>query len=428
MSVSKRSPWGILAPMPSGDPSERLDSWKAIAEYLGRDVRTVMRWAKTGGLPVHRIGQGRRRAVFAYAGEIDQWLAQGRAAPADSAAGRKSSTKVWALTGGMVLLAVAAFVVWLTRPSPSVGRVAVTDRDVVAFDEAGRDLWRYRLAGEQESLAATKVSLVGWGRERPLEVVVPASVNRAGGDGTGALLLLSESGQLRWRRALDQRLVYGSSDYGPAWLPDAAVTYQVDGQWRIAAAFHHHTWWPSIVAVFDRDGNALSAFINQGWLRRLNLTRDGRHLLAAGTSNAFGGAALAILDARDSHGASPQEGSRLPACANCPRGAPVAYVVAPWSDLARSSDTPPVHVEVADSGEIQLRAAQRLPRDGVVPEIIVNLAPDFSVQRVEVSDGFKQLHAALERTGELSHSLERCVLPSVRVWTTGSGWRGAGNN
>ncbi len=31
---------------------DRLDSWKAIAEYLDRDPTTVMRWAKERGLPV----------------------------------------------------------------------------------------------------------------------------------------------------------------------------------------------------------------------------------------------------------------------------------------------------------------------------------------------------------------------------------------
>ena len=34
---------------------ERLDSWKAIAEYLDHDPTTVMRWAKERGLPVYVV-------------------------------------------------------------------------------------------------------------------------------------------------------------------------------------------------------------------------------------------------------------------------------------------------------------------------------------------------------------------------------------
>ena len=55
---------------------ERLDSWKAIAEYLDHDPTTVMRWAKERGLPVYVVpGEAHRhRAVYAYKGEIDAWL------------------------------------------------------------------------------------------------------------------------------------------------------------------------------------------------------------------------------------------------------------------------------------------------------------------------------------------------------------------
>lgn len=52
----------------------KLDSWKEISAYLGRDERTVQRWAKERGLPVHRVPGGKRGGVFAYADEIEAWL------------------------------------------------------------------------------------------------------------------------------------------------------------------------------------------------------------------------------------------------------------------------------------------------------------------------------------------------------------------
>jgi hypothetical protein len=53
----------------------RLDSWKEIAEYLGREVRTTIRWEKERELPVHRLpGGGLRHGVFAYTRELDAWL------------------------------------------------------------------------------------------------------------------------------------------------------------------------------------------------------------------------------------------------------------------------------------------------------------------------------------------------------------------
>ena len=54
--------------------SKRLDSWKEIASFLHRDARTVRRWERERGLPVHRVPGGERSGVFAYVGELQGWL------------------------------------------------------------------------------------------------------------------------------------------------------------------------------------------------------------------------------------------------------------------------------------------------------------------------------------------------------------------
>jgi len=60
----------------NGRPQEQpLESWKEIAAYLKRDVRTVIRWEKTEGLPVHRQMHQARGSVFAYASELAAWKA-----------------------------------------------------------------------------------------------------------------------------------------------------------------------------------------------------------------------------------------------------------------------------------------------------------------------------------------------------------------
>ena len=52
---------------------QRLDSWKAIAHYLGRSCRTVQRWNSVYGLPVHHMG-GVTGSVFAFKNELDTWI------------------------------------------------------------------------------------------------------------------------------------------------------------------------------------------------------------------------------------------------------------------------------------------------------------------------------------------------------------------
>ena len=56
-------------------PEDRLDSWKEIAAYLKRGVRTVQRWERSSELPVHRLELDRQGSVFAYRQELDAWWA-----------------------------------------------------------------------------------------------------------------------------------------------------------------------------------------------------------------------------------------------------------------------------------------------------------------------------------------------------------------
>jgi TolB-like protein/Flp pilus assembly protein TadD len=58
-----------------GSAAERLDSWKEIAAYLSRGARTVQRWEREEGLPVHRLQHDKLGSVYAYRAELDAWWA-----------------------------------------------------------------------------------------------------------------------------------------------------------------------------------------------------------------------------------------------------------------------------------------------------------------------------------------------------------------
>ena len=51
-----------------------LGSWKEIAAYLGKGVRTAQRWEAELELPVRRPVEGNRKVVVALSAEIDSWL------------------------------------------------------------------------------------------------------------------------------------------------------------------------------------------------------------------------------------------------------------------------------------------------------------------------------------------------------------------
>jgi len=54
--------------------SDVLNSWKEVASYLGRGVRTVQRWEQELSLPVRRPRGKSRSAIIAFRSELDEWL------------------------------------------------------------------------------------------------------------------------------------------------------------------------------------------------------------------------------------------------------------------------------------------------------------------------------------------------------------------
>jgi hypothetical protein len=54
--------------------TELLNSWKEIATYLNRGIRTVQRWEADLGMPIRRPRGKGRSAVLAVRCELDGWI------------------------------------------------------------------------------------------------------------------------------------------------------------------------------------------------------------------------------------------------------------------------------------------------------------------------------------------------------------------
>src|SRR5258708_5475402 len=70
--ITAMSNQATAPPSGSGQSSAegRLDSWKEIAVYLRREVRTVQRWEKSANLPVHRLQLEKQSAIYAYKSDL----------------------------------------------------------------------------------------------------------------------------------------------------------------------------------------------------------------------------------------------------------------------------------------------------------------------------------------------------------------------
>ncbi len=116
MSVGVTSSPGTNA----GAQGRRLESWKEVAAYLGRDVTTVHRWEKREGLPVHRLHHSRLGSVYAYTAELDAWRNERVAGAANGgmAATQAPQTvrRIWTvITVAALGLVLASGLAWLRR-------------------------------------------------------------------------------------------------------------------------------------------------------------------------------------------------------------------------------------------------------------------------------------------------------------------------
>lgn len=91
--------------------TDRLDSWKAIAAYLGRTEKTARRWERYEGLPVHRLAHASRSSVYAWKGELDEWLAARDRLREEPSGARSPAARLRRIAAVAVVLVFAAIAV-----------------------------------------------------------------------------------------------------------------------------------------------------------------------------------------------------------------------------------------------------------------------------------------------------------------------------
>jgi TolB-like protein/tetratricopeptide (TPR) repeat protein len=116
-----------LTPKTGADAQRRrLESWKAIASYLERDVTTVRRWERREGLPVHRLHHSKLGSAYAYTTELDAWRNErvpGAATIAPDALPVSEVVRRGAharTAAALAVLALAAGLLWLGRERTAV--------------------------------------------------------------------------------------------------------------------------------------------------------------------------------------------------------------------------------------------------------------------------------------------------------------------
>ncbi len=422
----------------------RLDSWKAISEYLGRDVRTAMRWAKSQGLPVRRVAGGRGRSVFAFAHEIDDWLAGQRRAsdqqPADAAlpGGTAQATKPEWASGRQrrVSLVVATVIVIgavgvtlvlaLTVPTdPRDLRAAAVPEGITLTGPSGAPTVIYRFAGDIQSLVTDRnvpvvVRLVPEQRASVIAGVSYYEDSVSKVPTSGELLHLSLRGDVLWRAPARHSLRFRNETFDDTFAISAWHVSPENGAPRqIAVAAHEWKWWASPVTIVDHAGETGPSFVNAGWVESL-AWRDTRYLMAAGFNNPRDAAAVMLLDTQQMHGQTPGTAGTEYECLSCGPHAPAFYATMPRSELNRVTGARFNRAQVDVASDRITVTTIEIPAIAEPATAIYEFSLDLQLRAARYSVSYWDWHRRLEAEGRLTHTRDACPEkdgpPLIEVW------------
>ena len=437
-----------MASAPRPDAPESLNGWKDIAAYLGKSVRSVQRWERELGLPVHRINTpDGGQIIFATRIEIDDWKRAQDAVrppgdPVDNPSGETgafgASTRThWTtwLTGraaflvlGVAIGATAVALIRFTIPGRP-DRFEIDDNTLTAYTQTGVPVWTYAFGRTAHhpltSRAFTSQGDVDGDGTTDVVVAVRYAPPQSKSTYSDAMLAFRRDGSLIWQVQPVLRVSHkGQTFEGPWQVFDFRISPD-RGRPRVWIAYNHPTWRPGFVLEVEPSGQNLLRYVQSGWLHALQYwpTPGGTFLAIGGVVNEYSRASIALVNIDGAPAQSvPNEDSPL-ACEGCPRGDPHAFFLFPPSELTTLYNRPYSWAKriVLDGPRLKIALDE-----GFGEGSIATISSDLRVVEFERADRYWEAHRRFEKEEKIAHRAEECpertLAHEMQVWNPSGGW------
>jgi hypothetical protein len=449
-----------------GTAADRLNSWKEIAAYLGKGVRTVQRWEGQMGLPVRRLGREGGEIVYALKSEIDAWILNGghaaeskhphetsgtprEAAPPElpkaephapglshelvpppSSAVPRFAAPRWAwsiviliFVSGIGMSHVQRKGVLRAQTVPNPVGAAFEGGFLHAWGSDGSTLWRTPIAAAPETRLDTRMSdpTRDWRR---------IAVEDLDGDGANEVLLIVRSpsgsgdslrvfnadGVARFSHVAGRPVTFGSEAY-PGFNTNSFFVFRdADGDPSLWVTAAHVSFFPSLLQRISSRGEVLSEYWSNGHIRTVRpaLVRGHPFLLVGAYNNERHGASLAFLDLDHPSGTAPAEKPYY-RCRDCADGEPSEFLVFPGADILNEATQSQGSATVQDArltGPNDMvvtvfQTSSSVPGEARALEGTVNYMlsmADLSLTRLLPGWSYLAIHKTYERAGRMNHA------------------------
>jgi hypothetical protein len=423
------------------DENNLLTSWKEISAYLGRDVRTCLRWEKSFGLPIHRLDPDSEKSrVFAYRDELDKWLHQSKTGRSHAHGHAVHPSRRFLFVGALLVVAsvaaVALFFLFrdeLYRKEPSDFMIKGSVLSIL--DDRDKILWRYGTGLENlctEEVYRSHFQFKRSNRCAQLPYLLIKDLNQDGRtevlfslqtqDETkeGEVFCFDWKGRPLWQFKAGRRMKCGDKVYSGDYRINGILAEDLDGDGyrEIIVVAVHRPSWPCQLALLDAQGNLKGEYWNTGYFNDVtcaDLNGDGiKEIIAGGNNNEYGSGCLAVFDPGLLSGVSPH-GSPDFRCSELNPGSELFYILLPRTDVDLAENYPVdavATVNVLENRRIQAKTS--------LTDIYYQFSLDFLEKDVILSHGFIQAHEKARREGKIRSRLnseyEHELIKGIRYW------------
>lgn len=313
---------------------KRLDGWKEISNYLGRDVRTCQRWEGELELPVYRVKQDSIRSkVFSYISEIDEWFSS--TLKNHNGAAKRNGIKKWIVLVLLILIMVFVFFglfsfifskkdhsLSFSDAGSNPVRWDIKGSQIVIYDVQDDILWTKGINNPtpQESyyileLDPQETSLIINKQNNRNKIILEDIDNDSKNEvlcyfnhkdpKERCITLFDNNGQEIWTKRLESSQEYreGRVAHDFRIIKLAFEDINNDGKKEVLVLWNHDRRFPSVFLIYDLNGKNMFKYIHTGILQFFilnSIKEEESFIFIGGTNNLLDGdAVLSVLDSKD---------------------------------------------------------------------------------------------------------------------------------